>query len=41
MIDRPLVEFSREVVGENFDFASSGPLSWALDADGLDMGSWE
>ena len=41
MIDRPLVQLSREVIGENFDLSSSGPLSWALDADGLDMGSWE
>ena len=41
MINCPLVEFSYEVIGENFDWPSTGPLSWALDADGLDVGSWE
>ena len=41
MIYCPLVEFSYEVIGENFDWPSTSPLSWALDADGLDVGSWE
>ena len=40
MIYDPLVKFSWEVIGENFDLPSTSPLSWALDADGLDMGSW-
>ena len=41
MIYRPLVKFGYEVIGENFDWPSSSPLAWALDADGLDMGSWD
>lgn len=40
MIYRPLVKFGYKVIGENFDWPSAGPLSWAFDTDGRNMGSW-
>jgi hypothetical protein len=41
MIYRPLVKLGYEVIGENFDWLSTSPLSWAFDTDGLNMGSWD
>jgi hypothetical protein len=37
MIYHPLIKLDREMIGEHFDGSSGSAMSWALDADSVNM----